>query len=112
MLEFEEEPDTITAWLRVYSPVYDEKADKWRFWYGDHTIYADITETNIARDAIARGGAFVNDLYKVKMEVKQRFTKNGNMRLDYKIINVLDFRSALRQGVLPFGNGNVPRVTD
>jgi hypothetical protein len=110
--EADEEPDTITAWLRVYSPVYDERADKWRFLYGDHAIYADITETGIARDAIARGGALVNDLYKVKMEVKQHFTKGGSMRLDYKIISVIDFRPAPQQNILPLGDANTTRTTD
>jgi len=93
----EQEPDTVTAWLRVYSPVYDEKADKWRFWYGDHSIYADITETTIAKDALQRGGALVNDLYKVKMQIKQHFTKGGAIRLEYKIVSVMDFRSSPQQ---------------
>jgi hypothetical protein len=96
----EESPDTITAWLRVYSPVYDEKADKWRFHYGDHPIYADISETSIARDAIRRGGAMVNDLYKVKMEVRQHITDGGNSRPEYKIIEVLDFKEAKIQSDL------------
>ena len=96
----ESDPDTITAWLRVYSPVFDEKAEKWRFFYGDHPIYADISETSIGRDAILRGASFINDLYKVKMEVTQHLTKGGNQRLEYKIIEVLDFRLAHVQGML------------
>ena len=95
-------PDTVTAWLRVYSPVYDEKAEKWRFYYGDHPIYADISETAIARDAIQRGGALVNDLYKVKMEIRQHLTASGNSRVDYKIVRVLDFQPAQEQRGLPF----------
>jgi hypothetical protein len=93
----DELPDTVTAWLRVYSPVYDEKAGKWRFYYGDSPIYADIADTTIARDALKRGGALVNDLYKVKMEVRQHLTPAGNVRLDYKVIEVLDFRPAPQQ---------------
>jgi hypothetical protein len=97
--------DTVTAWLRVYSPVYDERADKWRFYYGENPIHADIANTTIAHDAIARGGALVNDLYKVKMEVRQHVTAGGNVRLDYKIINVLDFRPTDHQPSLPFKGG-------
>jgi len=93
--------DTVTAWLRVYSPVYDERADKWRFYYGENPIYADIADTTIAHDAIARGGALVNDLYKVKMEVRQHVTAGGNVRLDYKIIDVLDFKPTDYQPSLP-----------
>jgi len=95
--ETEEAPDTITAWLRVYSPVYSEKAEGWRFYYGDHPIYANITNTQIATDAIRRGGALVNDLYKVRMEVTQHQTETGNWRPEYKIIEVLDFQPAPQQ---------------
>jgi len=101
-IEEEAEPDTVTAWLRVYSPVYDEKADKWRFWYGDHPIYADISDTNIAKDAIARGGSLINDLYKVKLQITQHLTKGGAIRPEFKILQVLDFREAPRQTALPF----------
>jgi hypothetical protein len=102
LVDEESEPETITAWLRVYSPVYDEGADKWRFLYGDHPIYAEISETTIAHDAIARGGALINDLYKVKMQVTQHFTKGGNLRPDYKILEVIDFRAAPQQAALPY----------
>ncbi|HLG82527.1 MAG TPA: hypothetical protein VKY22_16045 [Bradyrhizobium sp.] len=101
-IEEQGEPDVVTAWLRVYSPVYDEKADKWRFWYGDHPIYADISETSIARDAIGRGGALINDLYKVKMQITQHLTKGGTVRPDFKILQVIDFKEAPRQNALPF----------
>jgi hypothetical protein len=98
----DEVPDTLTAWLRVYSPVYDEKATKWRFYYGDHPIYADISETTIAKAAIERGGALVNDLYKVKMEVKQHVTAGGDLRPEYKIVEVLDFQPAAQQVPMRF----------
>lgn len=98
----EEEPDILTAWLRVYSPVYDEKSAKWRFLYQDKPVYADISETTIASDALNRGGAFVNDLYKVRMEVHHHQTEGGETRQDYKIIKVLDFKQADIQRDLPF----------
>ena len=37
--------DTTSAWLTVYSPVYEESADRWRFKLGKEVIYADISET-------------------------------------------------------------------
>jgi hypothetical protein len=100
----EELPDTVTAWLRVYGPVYDVKVQSWRFLYGDHPIYADISETTIAEDAITRGGALVNDLYKVKMEVTQHLTEGGQIRLEHKIIDVIDFRPSPQQPSLPLGD--------
>jgi hypothetical protein len=95
------EPEVVTAWLRVYSPVYDEKADKWRFWYGDHPIYADISATNIAKSAIDRGGALINDLYRVRLQITQHLTKGGAIRPEFKILEVLDFREAPQQRTLP-----------
>lgn len=89
-----DEPQPIVAHLRVYSPVYDPKAEKWRFTFGGHVIYADITATTIATDAIARGGAMINELYKVRMTVTEYQTPTGQFRHEYKIIEVLDFSPA------------------
>ena len=35
------------AKLRVYSPVYDLGAPRWRFWYGKERLYMDVSESNI-----------------------------------------------------------------
>jgi hypothetical protein len=94
----------VIAWLRVYSPVYDNKAPKWRFIYEGKSIFADISETTIAADAIRRGGALVNDLYKVRMTVHPHTTPGGQESFDYKIIEVVDFRPANPQFPLPFGD--------
>ncbi len=65
------EPDVqqTTAWLSIYSPVFDVKANMWRFRMNRHTIYADISETKIAEDALAREGAMVDDAYEVRLEM-------------------------------------------
>lgn len=59
------------ATLYVYSPVFDDskKAPRWRFIYKKKPIYADISETSIAKDTLKRGVSGVNDRYKVKMEI-------------------------------------------
>src|SRR5664279_5444942 len=62
-------PETVTASLHFYGPVFDNKAKTWRFKYNRKPIYADISETAIAKDAMKRGGSFVNDRYRVRMEV-------------------------------------------
>jgi|GEM_PF-1341878 len=95
-------PDTVVATLYVYSPVFDEKARRWRFVYKrNRRIYADISETSIAADALKRGGSFVNDRYRVRMEVTPSDTEDGEPH--YKIIAVLEFTPAPQQGsfVLP-----------
>src|SRR6266702_4312988 len=66
--EEEEEPKVVTAVLYSHGPVFDTTASNWRFLYRRKPIYADIRETNIAKDAVKRGGSFMNDRYKVKME--------------------------------------------
>ena len=95
-------PQEIIAHLRVYSPVYDKNAEKWRFTYGDQTIYADISETSIAKDALSRGGALAGDVYKVKMSITERITPSGQYRNEYKIIDVLEFTPSPYQGELSF----------
>ena len=58
----------VKAVLYSHGPVFDVKAPNWRFLYRNKSIYADIRETNIAKDAVKRGGSFMNDRYKVRME--------------------------------------------
>jgi hypothetical protein len=87
--------DETTAWLSVYSPVYDESADKWRFILGREPIYVDISETTIARDALIRGGAMVDDTYQVRLEIATPPPKSGRrQKPSYKILEVLRFIEA------------------
>ncbi|HEY0832870.1 MAG TPA: hypothetical protein VGE72_03075 [Azospirillum sp.] len=88
------EPQTIISHLRVYAPVFDPKADNWRFVYGGKPIYADISETNIAKDAIRRGGASVGDTYKVKLEITEYVTAKNQFKNSYKIKEVLSFEAS------------------
>ena len=84
-----------TATLYVYSPVFDVKAPMWRFLYRNKPIYADISQTNIAKDAVKRGGSFKNDRYRVKMEVKPPPKPDGTPQ--YKIEEVIEFSPADQQ---------------
>lgn len=85
-------PDTTTAWLSVYAPVYDEKAERWRFSLGTEHVYADISETTIAKDALSRGGAMADDAYQVRLEISYSDTdKAGKGKPIYKILEVLRF---------------------
>ena len=95
-------PD-ITTWLKVYSPVYDTKAEKWRFVYQGNHIYADVTETRIVADAIARGGVLIDDVFKVKMTTTETLSKDNKVTTSYKIKEVLDFRPAPKQTAMDFG---------
>lgn len=97
--EPEPEPKTITATLYVYSPVFDVKAPMWRFLYRNKPIYAGISQTNIAKDAVKRGGSFRNDRYRVKMEVTPPPKPDGTPH--YEIIEVLDFTAADQQITMP-----------
>ncbi len=90
----DEEPQIITAWIRVYLPVYDKEAKTWRFEYSDKHETIDISETDIAENALERGGALVNDTYKVKLEITQTKTSVGNFKNRYKIKEVVEFHPA------------------
>lgn len=88
------EPQEITAFVQVYSPVYDVKAPEWRFLYNGARQYMDISETDIARNAIQRGAAAMNDTYKVRLEMQQTRTATGKLSARYKIKEVLEFLPA------------------
>jgi hypothetical protein len=89
-----DEPQTITAWVTVYSPVYDLKAPRWRFKFGDVHQYMDISDTEIAAMAMLRGGAMIDDAYKVELEITQEHHPNGSITNHYKIKKVLEFKSS------------------
>lgn len=93
----EPEPDVevTSAWLSVYSPVYDTKAENWRFRLGRDIVYADITATRIAEEALTRGGALSEDSYNVRLEVTTPFDTQGKPKSPtYKILDVLRFAPA------------------
>lgn len=96
--EVDEEPKVITATLYVYSPVFDVKAPR-RFLYRNKPIYAGISQTRIAKDAVKRGGSFKNDRYKVRMQVTPPPKPDGTPH--YEIIEVLDFTGADQQIPMP-----------
>lgn len=93
--EAEEEPKVITATLYSHGPVFEPKAPNWRFLYRKKPIYADIKSTSIAKDAVKRGGSFMNDRYRVKMEVTP--PNDEHTETHYKIIEVLEFTPAEQQ---------------
>jgi len=90
--DFEPDMDVTSAWLTVHGPVYDAKSKNWRFKLGKDVIIANITETSIAQDALARGGAFVEDSYYVRLEITTPADSEGRkMKPAYKILEVLRF---------------------
>ncbi|MDA9476213.1 hypothetical protein XI03_17195 [Bradyrhizobium sp. CCBAU 65884] len=94
-IEMEAEPKIVTAVLYTHSPVFDVKAPKWRFLYRKKPVYVDIRDTNIAKDAVKRGGSFMNDRYKVKMEITP--PSDDQAEPQYKITEVLEFTPAEQQ---------------
>ena len=89
-----QEPDVeqTTAWLTVYSPVFDLKAPIWRFRMNDKIIDADVSETRIAENALARGGATVSDAYEVRIEIITPRDPSGKKgKPAYKILKVNKF---------------------
>ena len=89
-----ESPQEITAWIKVYAPVYDPSSTQWRFQFGERHEFMDISDTNIAVDAIRRGGVLIDDSYKVKLQIQQTQTTSGNFKNKFKIKEVLEFRAA------------------
>jgi hypothetical protein len=88
------EPDVVrtTAWVSVFSPVFDQDAKTWRFKLNDKTILADISATKIAENALARGGAAVDDAYEVRLEITTQRDANGRKGTPkYSILKVNKF---------------------
>ncbi|EIG55843.1 hypothetical protein Bra1253DRAFT_00444 [Bradyrhizobium sp. WSM1253] len=103
--EAEEEsfdPQPIVAHLQVSRADFEPNAHVWRFRYGDKTISADISETEIADQVRARGILGLADTWRVRMLVTEKRTAGGNYKNDYKIAEVLEFIPALRQGAFRF----------
>ena len=90
----EETSQELMIWITVYSPVYDQNAERWRFRLGGHIEYFDISKTSIAQDAIKRGGALMNDEYKVKAKLVQSRTQSGRISNRYSIVSIEDFKPA------------------
>jgi hypothetical protein len=84
-----DEPIQQTVWLSVYSPVFDEAVDKWEFRLGTDHFLADISQTSIAKDALERGGAMVNDKYQVRLQKSESNDASG--KTTYKILEVMTF---------------------
>jgi hypothetical protein len=94
--EPEPEVEITPAWLSVYSPVFDQSAPNWRFRLGKEVIYADISETDIAQEAIARGGVGVEDAYQVRLQITTNVDADGKRKeSQYKILEVIRFIRAL-----------------
>lgn len=87
-------PQQITAWIQVYSPVYATDAPTWQFKFSGRHERMDISETDIAAKALARGGALIDDTYKVILEIQQTKTPSGKFSVKYKIKEVLEFHPA------------------
>ena len=85
-------PQVFKAWVRVYSPVYDQSAKSWRFHLGEAVVYMDITETDIAEKVLARGGASTADAYHVTLEMSQDRTPSSALTYRYKILELLSFK--------------------
>ena len=71
---------------------FSNDARTWDFLLDGRSVSVDISETNIAKDAIARDEVRVGDTYKVKMKELQYRTPKGQIRTRYKILEVLEFR--------------------
>jgi hypothetical protein len=61
----------------------------------------DIGESTIASDAMARGGVFVGDTYKAKIEMIERKTASGGYATDFKVKEVLEFIPGRRAEQVP-----------
>lgn len=93
--EASEEP--FEANLRVFSPVYDLTAPRWRFWLGEEHHYMDVSDSNIRQFVFDRGGALINDVFRVRIQKVTRDNDDGEPAEHFKVLEVLGFTPAHRQ---------------
>jgi hypothetical protein len=93
----ETEPQTFTAHIVTYGPIFDPKSKHWKFKMNNRVENLDISETKIAEDALARGGVSVGDTYKAKIEMTERMTKQGDYKTEFKVKEILDFSPGVRR---------------
>ena len=84
--------------LKVYSPVYDLTSGRWRFWYGKEHLYMDVSESNIREVVLQQSGALVDDWFRVMLQIELKEAADGKKSQAYKVLDVLDFIPAFRQG--------------
>jgi len=91
------EPQTFTAHIVIYGPTLDSKSKHWKFKLNNKVENLDISETKIAEEAMARGGVWVGDTYKVKVEMIERMTRKGEYKTEFKVKQVLEFIPGIRR---------------
>lgn len=91
------------AYLQVVSLSFKED-NKWRFSRGENVFFASVEDTHflggINRNEIRFSK---DDILKVRLLTKDLLTGNG-IRTEYKVLEVLEHRSAARQLRLPMKN--------
>ena len=90
--------EPVEAVLRVYSPVYDPKATRWRFWHGGKHHYMDVSESNIGGIVDQYGGVLVDDRFRVMLQIDVAEQEGAESdKISYKVLDVLEFYPAQRQ---------------
>jgi hypothetical protein len=93
-----EEDNIINALLSVRSPVYDQSAKRWKFYYGEEHHSMDVSESNIKDIVFRRGGVLIGDKFKVRLQIAQKQKEDGKITNDYKVLEVIKFYPAPSQG--------------
>lgn len=89
--------NVVVAHLRPYDAEFNPQAKTWGFWYGGNHITADITKTEIAREAVERRKVSMDDIYKVDLEIAERRMPSGVHKNDCTILNLYERTSGPTQ---------------
>jgi hypothetical protein len=93
----ETKPQTFEAHIVAYGVTLDSKSKHWKFKLNNKVETLDISGTKIAQEAVDRGGVWVGDTYKVKIEMIERQMASGGYKTDFKVKEVIDFRQGERR---------------
>ena len=84
--EIEEEElvkNETVKYIVIYKPTLDETTTTWSFLLNEKPVNIDISETDIVKDAVKRGGIGFDDTYKVKLEEEEYKTKKNQYKTRY-----------------------------
>lgn len=96
---------TEEANLQLVTVVFHDE-NKWRVYDGQNTFFATVMDNEFLRKVEQAEVSFTSgDILRVKLNKKQ-WLSNGTMKADYKIIEVLEHRSAATQMKIPFKDEN------
>jgi hypothetical protein len=94
--EVEETKNIMDIFVSPYELTFDKKSKNWKFLFGGNPTTMDISESGIVDLIFQQREISMDDIFKIKVEALQT-KKGGNIKTNYKVIQVLEYKKAVKQ---------------